>query len=281
MRIFRIELEKLFRRPAYWWSIAAAAVMSVLFGYVIPYLVGEPEPTRTAGGTEDEPGFGVPVEQLFPEELVRNVIGGFPLFYLALALVVGALSSGSEYVWKTVRTMLVQGPRRTVLLAGKLTATVVATLPIAVAAFVAGAAASVVIALVENGPLDPPPLGELLEGVAAAWLILAVGAAIGLAGGVIARGTGPVIGVGLVYLFVVELLLRNFAPSSDAISSIAELLPGTSAGALAGAFTDTDNGAPGVNDLVGSARALITLGVWLVGSAAVAGVVFSRRDVHA
>jgi ABC-2 type transport system permease protein len=191
------------------------------------------------------------------------------------------LSSGSEYVWKTVRTMLVQGPRRAVLLAGKLAATVVATLLIAVAAFVAGAAASFVIALVENGPLDPPPLGELIEGVAAAWLILAVGAAIGLAGGVIARGTGPVIGVGLVYLFVVELLLRNFAPSSDAISAIAEVLPGTSAGALAGALTDTDNGAPGVNDLVGSTRALVTLGAWLLASAVVAGLVFTRRDVHA
>lgn len=279
MTVVHVELTKLLRRPAFWWSVVAAAAMSAVFGYLIPYLVGEPDPTAAAA--EDEPGFGVPVEQLLPNELVSNVIGGFPLFYFALALVVGALSTGSEYTWKTVRAMLVQGPSRAVVLTGKVVATIAATVVIAVAAFAAGGVAAVMIALIESESLSPPPLVELVSGLGAAWLILAVGAAVGMAGGIIARGTGPVIGVGLVYLFVVELLLRNFAPESGAISAVAEVLPGTSAGALAGSFTEADNGAPGVTDLVGEARALVTLGAWLAAATAVAGAVFTRRDVHA
>ncbi|MEZ5294821.1 MAG: ABC transporter ATP-binding protein [Ilumatobacteraceae bacterium] len=107
-----VELAKLVRRPALWWSSAAAAAMAIAFGYLIPYLVGprtdgQPSPDRPS----EEPGYAVPLELLLPERFVENAISGFPLFYLALTLVLGALSSGSEYQWRTVRSMVPVGPQ--------------------------------------------------------------------------------------------------------------------------------------------------------------------------
>lgn len=276
----RTELVKLWRRPALRWLVIAAAVMAALFGYLIPYLVGT-DGVEGGGPGGEEQGFAIPVEELFPANLVENAISGFPLFYLAIALVLGALSAGSEYGWGTIRTLLVQGPGRLSILAGKLVALVLASSLIVVAAFGASAASSVVIALIEGGALDPPGIAELLRGIGAAWLILAVGGALGLAGGVIARGTGAVIGAGLVYLFVVELLLQTFAARSAVIEAIAEALPGVAAGSVAGALTEAAEGAPGVNALISGTRGVLTLVAWFVVSVVVAAVVFDRRDVTA
>jgi ABC-type transport system involved in multi-copper enzyme maturation permease subunit len=211
---------------------------------------------------------------------VDNAIGGFPLFYFALALVLGALSAGSEYTWRTVRLVLAAGAGRLRMVAAKLAVLGIAVAAIAVTAFAAAGAASVVVAVIEGGSLEPPPAGEIALGIGAAWLILAAGATLGVAGGILARSSGAVIGAGLVYLFVVEVLLRSFAPASEPIERVAALLPGSNAGSLAGALTDVV-GAPGVNTLVGGTQALVALGAWIAIGAVIGIAVFARRDVTA
>lgn len=57
-----------------------------------------------------------------PENLISNAIGGFPLFAGALALTLGAASTGSEYGWGTLQTVLVQRPQRLSFFAGELLA---------------------------------------------------------------------------------------------------------------------------------------------------------------
>lgn len=275
----RVEYDKLVRRPALWWSAVAAAAMSIVFGYMIPYLVGTDD--AAPGSAPGERGYSVPLETLLPEQLVENAISGFPLFYLALALVLGALTSGSEYTWRTIRSVVLWGPGRITMLAAKSIVLVAAVVIVAVAAFAAGAASSWVIAVVENESASPPPVAEVLRGLGAAWLILAVGAVLGLAGGVLARSSGAVIGAGLVYLFVVELLLRTFVSRSEVIEVTAKALPGTNAGSLAGSFAETTQGAPGVNDLVGTGQAVAVLLAWSAAGVVVSAAVFARRDVHA
>lgn len=281
----RFEFDKLVRRPALWWSTAAAAAMAVVFGYAIPYLVGPSEGETSDAGRPPAPdgdaGYSVPLETLLPGQFVENAISGFPLFYLALALVLGALASGSEYTWRTVRSIVLWGPGRFAMIAAKASVLIVAVVVVALAAFAAGAISSVVIALVEDESVAAPPAAEVLRGLGAAWLILAVGAALGLAGGVLARSSGAVIGAGLVYLFVVELLLRTFASSSDVVEVTAKALPGTNAGSLAGSFTDTASSAPGVNDLVDAWQAIAVSVAWAAVAVAIAAVVFARRDIHA
>jgi hypothetical protein len=90
-----------------------------------------------------------------------------------------------------------------------------------------------------------------------------------------------VIGAGLVYLFVVELLLQTFAPQSAVIEAIAEALPGVAAGSVAGALAGAADGAPGVNALISGTRGVVTLVAWFLVAVAVSAVVFDRRDVTA
>ena len=63
----------------------AAAVLSLIFGYLLPYLAYRP---ATRPQTD-----GCPREQvlagMLPDQLVTNTIGGFPIFAGALALVLG------------------------------------------------------------------------------------------------------------------------------------------------------------------------------------------------
>ena len=96
---YRAEILKLVKWPAMWVLAAVLLVLAQVFGYLIPY-VGY----RSGGGS----GFaaGQTAAQLLadvlPSRLVPNTLGGFPLFAGAIALVIGALSVGSEYGWKTL-----------------------------------------------------------------------------------------------------------------------------------------------------------------------------------
>lgn len=193
----------------------------------------------------------------------------------------GALVAGSEYDWGTIRSVALWGTGRIRMLSAQAAVLVTMLIVVALAAFAASAASAWVIALVESESTAPPPAGEVVRGVGAAWLILAVGAVIGLAGTTLARSSGAVIGAGLVYLFVIELLLRNFASRSQVIEVTAKVLPGTNAGSLAGGFTETTEGAPGVNDLVGTWQAVGVLAAWLVVSGIAAAALFARRDIDA
>lgn len=280
----RFELDKLVRRPALWWAALAAAVMAIVFGYGIPYLVGTGDGAAAETGSGDgtgEAGYTVPIELLLPERLVENAISGFPLFFLALALVLGALTAGSEYQWGTVRSIALFGPGRVAMWLAKAAVLVAMLVVVAVAAFVASAASAYGVAVIESESLAPPSFVELLQGIGAAWLILAVGGLLGLAGGTLARSSGAVIGAGLVYLFVVELLLRSFVESSAVIETAAKVLPGTNAGSLAGSFSESAEGAPGVNDLVGTWQAVAVLSAWLAVGALGATTLFARRDINA
>lgn len=277
----RFEFDKIVRRPAFWWATVAAAAMAIVFGYVIPYLVGPASGGDDTASGQGEQGYSVPLDVLLPERMVENAISGFPLFYLALALVLGALVAGSEYDWGTIRSVALWGPGRIRMLSAKAAVLVAMLIVVALAAFAASAVSAWTIALIENESAAPPPITEVIRGIGAAWLILAVGAVLGLAGATVARSSGAVIGAGLVYLFVVELLLRNFVSSSTVIETTAKALPGTNAGSLAGGFAETAEGAPGVNDLVGTWQAVGVLAVWLVAGWFAATALFARRDIDA
>lgn len=274
-----VEIRKLIQRPALWWSVFAGVVMTALFGYVIPYSIGQ-----GAGGPQGNgQGYTVAVEQLFPASFVDTAISGFPLFYFAIAVVLGALVAGGEYRWGTVRTMLIRGPGRIAFLSSTLIALIVLVLPIVLASFAAAAISAVVVAALEGGAMAWPGIAEIATGIGAAWLILAVGAVLGVLGGVLVRDTGPVIGGALVYVFIVEQFVAGFARDSEPVEAVATALPGINAGSLAGALADATatGGAPGVNALFAGGQAVVALGAWLIVGVLAALVIFDRRDVTA
>lgn len=275
----RAELFKLRKRPAAWVLLAAAAVLSQVFGYLIPYLA------YTTGDSDSFAGRASPQDQLastLPDQLLINTIGGFPVFAGALALVLGALMFGGEYGWGTVKTMLTQGPGRGSVLAGQLVALGVA-LVIGVAVLtVLSAATTTGIALAENQPLDWPSVGGLAGGLGAGWLVLMMWATLGAMLGVTLRSVALPIGLGVVWVLGVENLVSAMATSVlTALQPVRDVLPGVNAGSLVAAVmpAQVTEPPPGVTASVSEPRALLTLGMYVVVCAAVAAWTSRRRDV--
>lgn len=273
------ELLKLVRRPAMWVLLATAAILNLVFAYVVPYLSYT---SGDGGGMSD----GATPEQLLastlPDQLVANTIGGFAVFAGALALVLGALMLGGEYGWGTVKTMLTQRAGRGTVLLGQLV-----TLGIAVAAgllvlFGLGAATSTTIALAEGQSMSWPGLADLAQGFAYGWLILLTWAVLGAMLGVTLRGVALPIGLGVVWVLGVENLVSAMAESVlDALEPVRDVLPGVNAGSLINAMLADRSiePAPGVTDAVGEGRALLTLVCYLLVAAVIAAWTMRRRDV--
>jgi ABC-2 type transport system permease protein len=279
---FAAELLKVGRRPAMWLIAAVWLVLSLVFGYLFPYLSYRGAPTGPAAGAGAASAEQVLAEAL-PANLVPTAIQGFPVFAGALALLFGVLSAGSEYGWGTWKTILAQGPGRLAVLAGKLAALGLVLLLVVLATFAVAALASWLVAWVESQPLRWPPLAELAQGLAAGWLVVAMWGWAGMFLGILVRGTSLAIGLGLVWTLAVENLARGFASLLAAIDTLQRWLPGTNAGSLAAAVgvpvQGAPGGTPGVTATVDGTRATLVLAAYLVAFTAVAAVLLQRRDV--
>ena len=275
--VSRAELFKLVRRPAAWVLLVAAIVLNQIFSYLIPFL------SYTGGNKLDEGA--TPADLLastLPAQLVGNTISGFPVFAGALALVLGALISGSEYGWGTVKTQLTQRPARSAVMVGQLLAIAAATLVAVLAQLTFGAVTSTAIALGETKPLNFPALGDLVSGIGAGWLVLVVWASLGAVMGVILRGVALPIGLGVVWVLGIENLVSGMASSVlTALNPIRDVLPGVNAGSLVTSVMPARvlDPPPGVNDSVTEGRSLITLVCYVVGCWALTILVARRRDV--
>lgn len=272
---FGVELSKLRRWPAVWGLITVWLLMGMVFAYLLPYLL-----LRTS---ERPASFSVPLSGMLPATVVENSIQGFPLFGFVLALVLGGLAVGGEYRWGTWTTVLVQRPARWPVLAGKLAALAVTLLLVTLASFLLAALCAVAVAALEGAEVRWPSAWEALRGIGAGWLILSAGAALGAAGAVLLRGASLVVGLGVVYVCVVELLIGGFARQSALLGAVARVLPGVNAGSLASAFVPVAQGgwqaAPGVVALVAPLQAAAVLAAYVVGLVGLAVLVFCRRDI--
>lgn len=279
---FGAELLKLRKRPGTWLLGSLYLLLALLFGYVIPYGIY----LTLRGGAGGDTDFGVPPEQILadalPRELVTNVLGGFPLFGGAIALILGALAVGSEFGWGTLKTIFTQRPPRLAVFAGKLLALGVVLGILTLVIFVAGAAASALVASVEGEPITWPSAGVVLKGTGSAWLILAMWCSFGMMLATLFRGTAFAIGIGLVWAFIIESLIGGFAGLLDVLGTIQKALPGPNAGSLVASFgsaTQGENGAPGVVSAVSGNQATGVLVAYIAAFLAIAALLLRRRDV--
>jgi len=275
--VTRAELFKLAKRPSAWVLLAAAVVLNQIFSYLIPYL-------SYAGGNSLDEG-ATPADLLastLPAQLIGNTIGGFPVFAGALAMVLGALATGSEYGWGTVKVQLTQRPSRAAVMTGQLMALAAAALIGVLAQLALGAVTSSAIALGESRALDFPSFADLVSGTATGWLILLMWALLGAGLGVALRGLALPIGLGVVWVLGVENLISGMAGSVlSALRPLRDLLPGVNAGSLVTAVMPARvlDPPPGVNASVSESRALLTVCCYVLVSAVVAVMLTRRRDV--
>jgi ABC-2 type transport system permease protein len=273
------ELVKLRKRSTTWVLFGTAMVLSLTFGYLIPYL-------GYVSGDDNIQTQGVPRAQvladMLPGGVVGNAIGGFPVFAGALALVLGALMVGSEYGWGTVKTVLTQGPGRFVVLAAQLAALVTVLAGWVLGNFASSALASTAIAVAEGQSLNWPGPVSLLTGAGAGLLVLTTWAVIGAVLALVLRGVALPIGLGVVWVLGVEALFVGVAGSVlPGLDVVTHLLPGVNAGALVYAALGNAVGEapPGVTDAVSGTRALITLLAYVTLATTLAATTTRHRDI--
>lgn len=272
---FIAEIMKLRSRVSLWVLLAAWFAMALAFGYLIPYLVYQNPPEGGAGIDRQEL-----LNSLLPAGWLGNVVGGIPLFGAAMVLVIGALTVGSEFGWSTLGTVMTQRQGRLKVLGGKVGALAIVVVLFEVVVFVPGALASVIIARALDKPVAWPQAGEVLRVLAGGFLILAVWAAVGMALAVLFRSTPLPIGLGLVWLLVIESLVAGFGDQLELLGTLRQGLPGASGGSLVASFISSSlPDTPGVSAATGPVHAVVVLLIWGAASIVVASLFLRRRDL--
>jgi ABC-type transport system involved in multi-copper enzyme maturation permease subunit len=271
----RAELLRLRAWPATWIVLGAWLALGLMFGYVFDY-VGYRTGSGPAvtNGTPEQLLAGV-LPPAVPDVLVR----GMPMFGAALAMVLGALAAGNGFGWGTWKTVLMQGPSRGRVVAGSLVAVSAFVLLIVVLTLVLFLAVATGIAAIEGEAIVWPSVTAVAEAFGGGLLVLEMWALIGYALGVVAQGPALAVGLGLVWVLVVENLLRSVASLLSAVDQLTLLLPGTAGGSLVGALVGGPDDTPGVLDSLGGGRALLTVVAYVVVAVALVLTVMRRRDV--
>ena len=207
-----VELQKMARRPAAWVVGLILLVLVALFGYLLSYIFiagveGDPPPERRA----------VSGPSSTPRTPSSTCSSSSVNFGVALTLVLGALSVGSEYGWETFKLVLTQKPGRLPYFLGKLLSLAVVVAIFTLLSFVLGAGCSYVVATLQEEAVEWPSFVDVLKALGAGWLILATFAAMGLFFATLFRGSALAIGLGLVYLLVLESLFAGLAPQSETL----------------------------------------------------------------
>ncbi|WP_280405171.1 ABC transporter permease subunit [Nocardia brasiliensis] len=272
----RAEALRLRKWPAFWIILGTWILLNLTFSYLFNYLA-------YTSGESGRMSNGLPRDLLLQQMLPAAVPGvftqGMAMFGGALMLVLGALSTGSGYGWGTWKTVFTQGPSRIDVVGGVLVSLLVVVLALVLTAFVVDIGVASLIGATQGQSLALPSLRQSAFGVLTGVVILGMWTLAGALIGALARGPALAVGLGLVWVLVVENLLRGVAGIFAPIAVLTDHLPGTAAGSLAGAMRTVGAGTPGVLDILSRTEALIVLAIYI--ALFVAGTVYSmrRRDL--
>jgi ABC-2 type transport system permease protein len=273
----RAELLRLRRWPAVWIMIGIWALLSLLFAYVFPYVS-----YRT--GNSAGPVENALLADVLPSGVPAALISGMPMFGGAIMLILGALAVGSGYGWGTWKTVFTQGPGRGAAFGGTLAALAIFVVSVVVGTAVLDLGTSMLVATVENQPLDFASTSAMAEAIGGGLLIFGMWTMGGVLVGTLARGPALAVGLGLVWTLVLENLLRGVSNLLSWLEPLTEAFPGTAAGSLAGAVGATplsagDDGTPGVLTVLGGGTATWMLVAYVIVFAGLATGLVRRRDL--
>ncbi len=276
--VFAAEWLKLRKRPATLIIGVIWLALVLLLGYLLPYVIFK-NPPRPRNGNSPLNSAAL-IAGLEPRNLVHELVPGFSNLGGTLILILAALVGGSEYSWTTLKTIFTQRPSRLSVFGGKLLALALVLIIFVVVGFVAAAAGSFVVALVEHASIAFPPASDIVKSAGAMLLIFAAWTALGLGLAVLFRSTALAIGLGLVYALVVENLISAFSSISDVVKNVSKGLLGTNAGALVDPFRSSSGGfRASISPAVGVGQAVVTLVIYIVVFVLLAALLLRRRDV--
>jgi ABC-2 type transport system permease protein len=263
---------KLVKRPAVWVIGAVWLALLLAFTELFPYVAyrSATDPRRAADL----------LAPLLPSQIPGHVIAGYPVWGGALILVLGALCWGSEYGWRTLKTMLSHRPGRLTFYAAQVATLASAVAALVIVGFGLCSLASVLIARSAGASLDLPAAGAIAEAMGAGWLILMMWTLLGACLAILFRSMALPIGLGLVWILAVENLIRFTAPLIDGLGRAEKFMPGADAGALVASLGGTPASSTGVAAVVGGEQALVSVVVYTLVFTVVGALTLKRRDVQ-
>ncbi|MBB5913327.1 ABC-type transport system involved in multi-copper enzyme maturation permease subunit [Nocardia transvalensis] len=273
----RAEFARLRRWPAFWILLGTWILLNLTFAYLFNYLAyTSGDSTRMSNGQPRD----VLMQLMLPAAVPEVFTQGMAMFGGALMLVLGALVIGSGYGWGSWKTVLTQGPSRIAVVGGSVAALAVVVVGLVCAAFVIDLGVAALIGTLQHQALALPSAGRSLAGILTGTAILGMWTLAGALIGAIARGPALAVGLGLVWVLVVENLLRGVASIFTPIGVITDHLPGTAAGSLAGAMRTAGGSAtPGVLDILSRPASALVLGIYIALFAAGTIALIRRRDM--
>ncbi|WP_067698566.1 ABC transporter permease subunit [Nocardia jejuensis] len=273
----RAELLRLRKWPAFWIVLGTWILLNLTFAYLFNYLA-------YSTGSSSRMSNGLPREallrQMLPAAVPEVFTQGMAMFGGALMLVLGALAVGSGYGWGTWKTVLTQGPSRTAAIGAVVLSLAVTVFALVVVAFTVDTGVAALIGGTQGQSLALPSMNRILLGILSGTAILGMWTLAGALIGALARGPALAVGLGVVWVLVVENLLRGVAGIFSPIQAITDHLPGTAAGSLAGSLRTVDGPAtPGVLTILGRGESLLVLAVYLAVFAGGTVWLIRRRDM--
>ncbi|GAA5098020.1 ABC transporter permease subunit [Nocardia iowensis] len=272
----KAEALRLRKWPAFWIILGTWILLNLTFSYLFNYLA-------YTSGESGRMSNGLPkdtlLQQMLPAAVPEVFTQGMAMFGGALMLVLGALTTGSGYGWGTWKAVFTQGPSRISAVGGVVVSLVVVVVALVLAAFVVDIGVASLIGATQSQSLALPSLRQSVLGILTGTVILGMWTLAGALIGAVARGPALAVGLGLVWVLVVENLLRGVAAIFSPITVITDHLPGTAAGSMAGAMRTVGAGAPGVLDILSRTEALIVLGTYIVLFVVGTAWLMRRRDL--
>jgi len=274
----RAELLRLRRWPAVWITIGAWMALTTLFGYLFNYLSYKTGDTSFSNEGETSQSL---LAELLPGYIPHVFIQGMPMFGGALMMLLGAIVAGNGYGWGTWKTVLTQGPARRSVFAGSLAALSVFVVATVLATVVWCFGLSLFVVVTESQTLVWPSWVDLAESTGVGILVMEMFALIGYLLGTLTRSPALSVGLGLVWVLVVENLLRGVGELLGPVEAFTKLLPGTGAGSLVGSIVGAGgpDPTPGVLDVLSGGQAIIVVVAYLVLTPVLTGWLVTRRDV--
>ncbi|MBV7702149.1 ABC transporter permease subunit [Nocardia nova] len=273
----RAEFARLRKWPAFWIVLGTWIALNLVFAYLFNYLAyTSGSSSRMSNGQPRE----VLLQLMLPAAVPEVFTQGMAMFGGALMLVLGALVVGSGYGWGSWKTVFTQGPSRRAVVGGTVVSLMSVVVGLVGAAFVVDTGVAAMIGAAEHRTPTLPTAAHTLLGLATGVVILGMWTLAGALIAAIARGPALAVGLGLVWVLVVENLLRGVASIFSPVRALTDHLPGTAAGSAAGAMRTVGGTAtPGVLDILSRPASFVVLAVYIAVFACGTVALMVRRDV--
>lgn len=265
------------RRPVVWVLVVVWLLQVAVFAYLINALVFQSNP--------DDPVMAAVVGNLSGQAAATWPLASMPLYGSPVFILLGALASGSEYRYGTLRVIIPRsGGRVSYVVASWLCVAIVCVIT-SLLTLVVSWAMSAALSGVTDQEVTAPAFSEMLTAFGLGALIILTMASLGFSLALLTRSilVGLVLGVGWI-VGIEILLLSMLAPVAEWIDGLRGVLPAGAAGsAVADIGDDADlvlSSTVGVSDLVDTPVAVAVLAVWLVLCVVVSVAAFRRRDLN-